>query len=321
MNISRDMREKMMSKYMEGFIAGKKTRLIPAEIFKEYSDREVLDFFYLLGQSIKSKMSPEHVFHTIFRILPEDIRMTKEYVLETALHWLNCSKSEIDDATYDLQRALIRYEKMVNKYKGVEIMNDPCGACKCKGDLKYCLSCDCEFKSHWAMQELLSVMGELREVLTSRNSGSDSRVIDGFFRLMEKKQQKGVLSKWIQAVGILSTLKPDMEINVEDPIGMAKQVESEVSALKAAIWLEQHKNRRALLWIETIIHAANLAGQSLNTSPGGTQESKKEVAAILQPILDDLLDMNIPNALETLNQVKVNLPNTDRSMGKVVSIE
>lgn len=32
------------------------------------------------------------------------------------------------------------------------------------------------------------------------------------------------LSTWIQAVGIASTLKPDMEINVSDPIGMMQKV-------------------------------------------------------------------------------------------------
>lgn len=37
-------------------------------------------------------------------------------------------------------------------------------------------------------------------------------------------------SKWIQAVGLLSTLAPDMLIDAADPIGMARQIEARLAA-------------------------------------------------------------------------------------------
>lgn len=302
-----DEREATRSAYLEGFNAGKKVRLTPVELFKEYSNREVLNFFYLLGESLKSRVGVESVFHTMYRILPEDVRMAKENVFIVAFRWLNCGhkEHEVEEANNDLQRALLQYEEAVKKHEGEEIMNDPCGACEHKGDLEHCLPFECDFKDHWVMKELLRVL------VKNRKAGSESRVIDGFFRIMEKKQKEEELSKWIQAMGILSTLKPNMQIDVEDPVGMAKQVESEVSALHAALWLEKQKSVRALLWIGTIVHAATLASQALNVFPGGQQESKKEVAAILQPIINDLLGMNVSDAMETLNQVKMDLPSVE----------
>lgn len=43
--------------------------------------------------------------------------------------------------------------------------------------------------------------------------------------LMTKRAElEAELSTWIQAVGIASTLKPDMVIDVSDPIGMMQKV-------------------------------------------------------------------------------------------------
>ena len=41
------------------------------------------------------------------------------------------------------------------------------------------------------------------------------------------------LSTWIPAVGLASTLKPDMTIDVSDPIGMMQKVVGHVEQLKA----------------------------------------------------------------------------------------
>lgn len=50
------------------------------------------------------------------------------------------------------------------------------------------------------------------------------------------------LSTWVQAVGIVSTLKPDMVIDVSDPVGMMQKVVGHVVGLKA----ENKRLREAL---------------------------------------------------------------------------
>lgn len=50
------------------------------------------------------------------------------------------------------------------------------------------------------------------------------------------------LSTWVQAVGIVSTLKPDMVIDVSDPVGMMQKVVGHVERLKA----ENKRLREAL---------------------------------------------------------------------------
>lgn len=54
--------------------------------------------------------------------------------------------------------------------------------------------------------------------------------------LMAKRAElEAELSTWIQAVGIASTLKPDMMIDVSDPIGMMQKVMGHVEQLERAL--------------------------------------------------------------------------------------
>lgn len=41
---------------------------------------------------------------------------------------------------------------------------------------------------------------------------------------MKKENDRYEISKWVEALGILSTIKGDMIIDVDDPVGMAKQI-------------------------------------------------------------------------------------------------
>lgn len=51
-------------------------------------------------------------------------------------------------------------------------------------------------------------------------------------RTQADADEESLSSQYVQALGLLSTLKGDMLINVNDPIGMAKEIEAYVSALR-----------------------------------------------------------------------------------------
>lgn len=44
--------------------------------------------------------------------------------------------------------------------------------------------------------------------------------------------EETLAAQYVQALGLLSTLKPDMPINVNDPLWMAREIEAHVSALR-----------------------------------------------------------------------------------------
>jgi hypothetical protein len=45
--------------------------------------------------------------------------------------------------------------------------------------------------------------------------------------------------RWVEAVGLMTTALPEMEIEVEDPVGMAHQVVAEMARLRADLAIIQ----------------------------------------------------------------------------------
>ena len=99
----------------------------------------------------------------------------------------------------------------------------------------------------------------------------------------EIRQLKAELAQLRMAVGLATTIKPDMEVRSDDPVGMMQEVEAHTCRLKAE--LEQAKQREARL--RGILKELNAVVRGecpslLNEDSGGDSQLAMEIAEALQ---------------------------------------
>ena len=118
-------------------------------------------------------------------------------------------------------------------------------------------------------------MSELKYTATQMNNVmSSSQKYYRSWREVEKinKELRARISELSQAVGLITTLKPTMVMDVDHPLDMAKEVEAYVTARIAGL----EAANDALLKDNDMLFRASVAGKSPNDTQSSTIVYGKE---------------------------------------------